>query len=93
MNTKLMFSSVTDQWATPEDFFKSLDKEFHFDLDPCADAHNHKCEKYFTAAENGLLQNWGGTKFFVIRHMVKSLKAGLRRHMKRATKIILLFAC
>lgn len=30
-----MFSSVTDEWSTPKDVIASLDKEFHFDFDPC----------------------------------------------------------
>lgn len=60
MNTDAMFSSKTDNWATPPDFFRELDKEFHFDLDPAADDVNHKCEMYFTVAEDGLLQSWGG---------------------------------
>lgn len=60
MNTNVMFSSKTDAWATPNAFFAELDKEFHFDLDPCADEFNHKCEKYYTIAENGLLKEWGG---------------------------------
>lgn len=49
-----------DQWATPDDFFKELDQEFHFNLDPCADEQNHKCEKYFTKEDNGLSKDWGG---------------------------------
>ena len=60
MNTDVMFSSKTDNWATPPEFFKELDKEFHFNLDPAADEFNHKCDRYFTIAENGLLQEWGG---------------------------------
>ena len=60
MNNEVMFSSKTDQWATPQDFFDSINKEFDFNLDPCADENNHKCEKWFSASENGLLQNWGG---------------------------------
>lgn len=59
-NIDVMYSSKTDQWATPEDFFEELDKEFHFDLDPCADETNHKCEHYFTKEQNGLKQDWGG---------------------------------
>ena len=69
MQTGIMFSSKTDQWATPIDFFKKLNKEFHFNLDPCADDTNHKCDKYFTASIDGLSQNWGGTESFVIRLM------------------------
>lgn len=56
----VMYSSKTDQWATPQEFFDELNSEFHFDLDPCADAENHKCNKYFTKEQNGLLQDWGG---------------------------------
>ena len=57
MNTELMFSSVTDQWATPQAFFDQLNKEFHFTLDPCADAQNHKCDRYFTKEQDGLVQS------------------------------------
>lgn len=64
MNLEVMFSSKTDQWATPQEVFDQLDREFHFNLDPCADEQNHKCEKYFTAAENGLKQDWGGYRVF-----------------------------
>lgn len=60
MNPEIMFSSKSDQWATPQEVFDQLDQEFHFDLDPCADDQNHKCQKYFTAAEDGLKQEWGG---------------------------------
>lgn len=59
-NINVMYSSKTDQWETPETYFKELDKEFNFDLDPCADERNHKCEKYFTKEQDGLLQDWGG---------------------------------
>ena len=64
MNTKIMFSSKTDQWATPQDFFDKLDAEFHFTLDPCADEHNHKCPKYFTKEQDGLKQSWQGETVF-----------------------------
>ena len=63
MNTEAMFSSKTDEWATPPAFFLELDKEFHFDLDPCASAENHKCKNYFTVKENGLSQSWGVSRF------------------------------
>lgn len=64
MNTELMFSSVTDQWATPQGFFDQLNKEFHFTLDPCADAQNHKCDRYFTKEQDGLVQSWEGERVF-----------------------------
>ena len=60
MNTEVMFSSKSMEWATPQNFFDSLNSEFSFTLDPCADEYNHKCEMYFTEEQNGLIQNWGG---------------------------------
>lgn len=60
MNTQVMFSSQTDMWATPQDFFDELNDEFHFDCDVCATAENAKCEKYYSPTEDGLKQTWGG---------------------------------
>ena len=55
------FSSASDNWATPQDFFDKCSAEFGpFDLDPCAGADNHKCARYFSLAENGLAQTWRG---------------------------------
>lgn len=59
-----VFSSKTDDWATPQDFYEELDKEFNFTLDPCANELNHKCDKYFTEKEDGLSQKWGGNIVF-----------------------------
>ena len=58
MNTDLMFSNKTDLWSTPQDLFDELNKEFNFTLDPCATDENHKCSKYYTIKQNGLLQDW-----------------------------------
>ena len=60
MNTDLMFSSKTDLWATPQDFFDKLNEEFHFTLDVCAIPENAKCKKYYTPDINGLSQKWSG---------------------------------
>ena len=61
MNTDLMFSSNTDLWATPQNFFDALHAEFNFETDVCALESNAKCTKYFTPEVNGLLQKWEGT--------------------------------
>ena len=37
MNTKVMFSSMSDEWITPQSLFNKLDKEFNFDSDLCPD--------------------------------------------------------
>lgn len=59
---KALFSSNSDEWSTPQGFFDEINKEFCFDLDPCATDENHKCEKYFTMSDNGLEKNWGGVQ-------------------------------
>ena len=61
MNTDVMFSSATDNWSTPQDFFDKLNDEFHFTLDVCADENNHKCEHYYTKEIDGLSRPWVGT--------------------------------
>lgn len=55
-----LFTSTTDEWATPQYLFDALDKEFHFELDVCANHENHKCAKYFTKTDDGLSMPWGG---------------------------------
>lgn len=64
MMDAVLFSSASDNWATPQDVFDRLDAEFNFELDPCADDQNHKCARYFTKAQDGLIQDWGGARIF-----------------------------
>jgi len=59
-----LFTSNTDLWATPQDFYDSLNKEFNFTLDPCATHDNKKCERYYTSEDDGLSKNWGGETVF-----------------------------
>jgi phage N-6-adenine-methyltransferase len=55
------FSSETDNWSTPQDFFDKVAAEFGpFDLDPCADATNAKAPKFYTREDDGLSRYWRG---------------------------------
>jgi len=54
------FSSATDLWSTPQDFFDEQNAIYGFTLDVCATADNAKCARYFTEADNGLEQPWHG---------------------------------
>lgn len=63
-NIQVMFSSVTDEWATPKDFFDTLNEEFDFTLDPCATTDNAKCDKFYTKEQDGLKQDWSGERVF-----------------------------
>lgn len=53
-----MFSSETDEWATPQKFFDQLSKKHDFQLDPCATQENAKCPIFFTKEQDGLKQDW-----------------------------------
>lgn len=60
----VMFSSKSNEWATPQDLFDKLNQQYHFTLDPCASIENHKCDMYYTIEDNGLTKNWGGQTVF-----------------------------
>lgn len=61
---KTLFSSLKDDWETPQELFDELNNEFHFTLDPCANSNNYKCKNYYTLQEDGLKQNWAGHRVF-----------------------------
>ena len=54
-----LYSSRSEEWPTPDNFFAELDAEFRFTLDPCATPDNAKCRKFFTKRRDGLKQDWG----------------------------------
>ena len=60
MNNELMFSSKTDLWETPQDFFDKYDAIYHFETDVCALPENAKCKRFFTPEMDGLKQEWTG---------------------------------
>lgn len=64
MRNDVFFSSDKNYWETPQAFFDALDQRFHFTLDAAASDENHKCDRYFTEADNGLTRDWGGETVF-----------------------------
>ena len=44
----------SDNWATPKDFYDTLNKEFNFDFDPCPLNHGD-----ITPDKDGLMIEWG----------------------------------
>ena len=61
----IMFSSKSNEWATPQDFYNQLDAEFGFTLDPCASQSSAKCSSFYTADDDGLSKNWEGQTVFM----------------------------
>lgn len=89
-----MFSSNRQDWETPQEFFNKLNKEFNFNLDPCADSKNYKCDKYFTEKIDGLKQDWGGYTVFVNppygREIGKWIEKAYIESKKGATVVMLI---
>ena len=88
------YSSKTNEWSTPQDFFDELDKEFNFTLDPCSTSENAKCAKYFTVEDDGLKQDWSNDVVFMnppygreIKHWIKK---AYEEHIKGATVVCLI---
>lgn len=57
---RVLFSSKTDLWSTPQKFFDELDLKYHFEIDVCALPENAKCKRFFTPDDDGLSQPWEG---------------------------------
>lgn len=92
---KVMFSSKSDNWYTPDDFYKSLNEKFNFTLDPCADAVSAKCSKYYSKEDNGLLRDWSGETVFVnppyTRGAIKQwVEKCYKESQKEGTKVVCL---
>lgn len=89
-----MFSSATDEWATPQGFFDELNEEFRFTLDPAASEENHKCEMFFTKEQNGLDRSWGGYTVFCNppygRDIGKWVQKAWEEHEKNGNTIVML---
>lgn len=81
-----LFSSSTDEWATPQWLYDSLNEELGFTLDPCALPSNAKCEKYFTPQDNGLLQDWGGEIVFCNPPYGKAIANWVRKCSEESKK-------
>jgi site-specific DNA-methyltransferase (adenine-specific) len=92
---KVMFSSSTGDWATPQDFFDKLNWRFGpFTLDPCATTHNTKCTNFFTEQDNGLEADWGDNAVFVNPPYGRSIgdwiRKGYEESRKPNTKVVML---
>lgn len=86
MITKGMFTSNSNEWATPKDLFDELNKEFHFTLDPCATPENAKCRKFFTAEDNGLLKDWSNEIVFCNPPYGRAIKDWVEKAYKEAER-------
>lgn len=95
MVSKALLTNKTDLWSTPDDFYERLDKLFAFSLDPCANAENAKCVKFFTEDDDGLKQDWSGFNVFINPPYSKTkdwVKKAYEESKKENTTCVMLIA-
>tara|TARA_R100001463_G_scaffold136612_1_gene202547 strand:+ start:2548 stop:3027 length:480 start_codon:yes stop_codon:yes gene_type:complete len=92
---KTMFSSATNEWPTPIEFYNKLDKMYRFSLDPCCTKESAKCPHFFTEEDDGLAQSWQGHTVFMnppygseIKHWVKKAYEESQKHMTLVVALI-----
>lgn len=56
--------SRNDNWETPPIVYEMLDSLFHFTIDACASATNHKHSTYWTIDDDALKQDWSCHRVF-----------------------------
>lgn len=59
-----LFSSASNEWATPQWLFDALNRRFQFTLDVCATGHNAKCARFCDLGHgvDGLSFPWAGER-------------------------------
>lgn len=92
-----MFSSKTDLWTTPQEFYNKLNEEFGFTLDPASTHQNTKCKRHYTIDEDGLKQDWGGEVVFCNPPYGRSVGEWARKCYEESKKpdtrvVLLIFA-
>lgn len=61
MGLKLHFSSGTDDWGTPHEYYKPLYEQYNFTVDSAADQFNTKCLRWYGQGgerRNALSEPW-----------------------------------
>lgn len=80
------YSSKSNEWATPQEFFDRLHEEFDFELDPCSDGTNAKCGRYYTEKDDGLLQPWAPYRVFMNPPYGRAIKEWIRKAYEESRK-------
>jgi site-specific DNA-methyltransferase (adenine-specific) len=68
VNTDVMFSSASDNWATPQALYDQYHADYGFTLDAAADETNHKCDDYLGPGglvDDALTVEWTGYRVWL----------------------------
>ena len=86
INMSVHYTSNSNEWTTPQEFYNRLDSEFNFDLDPCSDGYNAKCERFFTKEDDGLIQDWSNSTVFMNPPYGRAIKDWIRKAYEESKK-------
>jgi phage N-6-adenine-methyltransferase len=84
---KVMFSSASNEWATPQAFFDKLNDIFGpFTLDAAASSDNYKVATYYTQSDDSLSQDWSGNRVFLNPPYGQALKDWVKKAYEEGQK-------
>jgi site-specific DNA-methyltransferase (adenine-specific) len=84
---KLMFSSKSPSWGTPQDFYDRLTRKFYkFTLDAAASKLSAKCDLFFTKEDNALSKDWSGHNVFLNPPYGRQLKFWVQKAYEEGMK-------
>ena len=85
--TNLMFSSKSNDWATPQSFFDKLNGIFGpFTLDAAASPVNYKVANHYTEADDALSQDWSDNTVFLNPPYGRNLKDWVKKAYEEGQK-------
>ncbi len=84
-DTRILFKSERQDWKTPENLYKKLNKEFKFNFDPCPTGHPE-------LLPDGLNIEWGDSNFVnpPYKEIAKWIKKGFEEWKKGKTVVFLI---
>ena len=83
---KTMFSSKSNEWGTPQDFFDGVNIKYRFTLDCCAIDDNAKCKKYYTKEDDALSKDWSNNVVWMNPPYGKGIDKWLKKAYNESRK-------
>ena len=84
---EVMFSSKSNEWATPQSFFDKLNEMYGpFTLDAAASDKNYKVDTYLTVDDDALSADWSGNTVFLNPPYGRGLKEWIRKSYQEGQK-------
>ena len=91
--TSVHFSSKSNEWPTPRDFYEKYHEKYRFTLDVAATKENALCTRFFTEEDNALIQDWSGEVCWMNppygREIKKFMKKAYEESLKGTTIVCL----